>query len=332
LTDILCAGIIVIALAVVDASGNRRAQVGEVDQTSGRNTLVVGTLGVGGNRDGGEDATLNWIARRYWAMIRSSARSNWGVDTHGGRGNHWVSNIAHVIGASVVIIAVRVGGTLRDWASRLVHNNTLNRIARNGGATIGDIGKRDGCLLTTLDWIASSSVTHILGVARNDWVRAEVLEGVTGIGHVAQVLGANVTIRAVSVVNTSRDRARGELECWDVSGGCIARIGEARCVCRNRNRCDNATSRGITSVDVAHIGLSARDSCVVANCGRRNHWVQGDANIGSASIVVIAVCIGSTLRNGASGFVEHYSLHRVARYNRATIGYRRKRVGGWLAT
>jgi len=63
LANIGGASVAVIALAVVHASRDRWAQVGEVDETSGRNTLVVGTLGVRRNRNSGEDASHNWVAR-----------------------------------------------------------------------------------------------------------------------------------------------------------------------------------------------------------------------------------------------------------------------------
>jgi len=167
-----CAGVVrarvlVVALAVVHASRNRRTQVGEVDHTGGRNALVVGALGVGGNRDGGEDAALHRIARWLRAKVRSSARWDGGVDAHGGRGDHGVSHVARVDGARVLVVAVHVGVALRNGASRLVHDNSLHRVARHGGTTVGDNRERNGSLLTTHDRIASRGVTHVLGGARD---------------------------------------------------------------------------------------------------------------------------------------------------------------------
>jgi hypothetical protein len=63
LTNVGGAGVLVIALAVVHAGRDRRAQVGKVDNTSGRNALVVGTLGVRRDRNRCEDASLDWVAR-----------------------------------------------------------------------------------------------------------------------------------------------------------------------------------------------------------------------------------------------------------------------------
>jgi len=162
-------------LAIVVASRNGRAQVGEVDNTRGRNTLVVGTHGVRRNRNKSGDASHNWVARRSGTHVRSSARRDRVVLAHGGRRDGGVSENTGVNGTSVVVVTVGVNGTLRDRTSGLVNNDTIYGIARNSGATVSYRGKRDRGLLTSHDWITSGSVANIDRVARNASVGTKVL-------------------------------------------------------------------------------------------------------------------------------------------------------------
>jgi len=242
-TDVCCAGALVIALAVVVASRLGRAQVGEVNDTSGRNTLVVGTLGVGRNRNRGENAALNWIARRNGTLVRSSARRDRGVLAHEGRRDGGHSENTLVIGTSVVVVTVHVNGTLRDRTSGLVNNDSLHRIARNRGASVGNNGKRNRGLLASQDFITGGSVANILWVARDDGISTEVLQWVAGVGCVANIIGADVAIGTVGWGRKGAGwlGARSELSCRDVTSGCVTSVIQADGRGRDRNWSDNAT-------------------------------------------------------------------------------------------
>jgi hypothetical protein len=67
--------------------------------------------------------------------------------------------------------------------------------------------------LTSLNNIASSGVTNINGVARNDWIRTEILQRIRGIGKVANIVCASVVVVTSSIVGTLGHWASSELEC-----------------------------------------------------------------------------------------------------------------------
>jgi hypothetical protein len=202
---------------------------------------------------------------------------------------------------------------LRNGASGLVDNDSVNWVAVNNGTSISNVRKRDDGLLTSVLWVASSGVANINRVARNVRVGTEVLQWVRCVRHVANVVGASVVVVTVGVHDALWDRASSELYCRDISVGWVTGVGKARCVGRNWDRGDNATSGGGTRVSVALVGLSARDGGMVAHGGRRNLRVQGDTLVSGASVVVIAVSVNRALRNGASGLVENNSFNWVAR-------------------
>jgi len=228
-------------LAVVVASRNGRAQVGEVNDTSGRNTLVVGTLGVRGDWNKGGDAALHWVARRSGTLVRSSAGRDRVVLAHGGRRDGWVSDNTLVNGASVVVVTVGVNGTLGDRASGLVNNDSLHGIARNSGATVGNRRKRDRGLFASHDWITSGGVANINWVARDDGIRAEVLQCVGCVGLVANIIGACVVVGTVGVNEAGWHGARRVLSCSDVTCGWVARVLQADGHGRDRDWSDNTT-------------------------------------------------------------------------------------------
>jgi len=328
LADIRGAVVTVIALGVVIASRNRRAQVGEVNNTGEWVALVVSTWGVGGNRHRGDDATLYGITSRSRAKIRGSARRNWVVLAHSGGRNLGVGNNTSIISASVVVIAVHINGTLRNWAFGLINGDTINWIARGNGATISYNRERDWGLLAAQNLITSSGVANINGIARDCCVRAEVEEWVGGVGHITNVIGAHVHVITGGVVKAVWNRANGVESGSDVSCGGIARVGKADSLRRNWHGGDNAARYNVAPVGVTLVCHGAVNGGVVAHGGRRNLWVQSYANVSAASIVVIAVSVDGAFRDRAFGLIENNSLNTIASNGGTTIGDNRKRNDG----
>jgi len=83
LTGVFGARVKVVTLAVVDTGGLGRTQVGEVDHACGWDASVAGTLGVGWDRNRGEDTALHRVARGSGALVRGSAWRDGGVLAHG---------------------------------------------------------------------------------------------------------------------------------------------------------------------------------------------------------------------------------------------------------
>jgi len=216
LTDVCCALVVVVTVRVAVAGRNRRAQVGEVNNTCCGYTLVVRAHRVGGYRNSGENTTHHRVARGGRTEIRGGTRRDSVMFTHSGGGDSRIRDNTGVCCARVVVITVLVSSTLRDRTSGLININTSDRVTRDNRTTVRNNRERYSGLNTTHDSITQSGVTDINRVTRDDRVRTEVLEGVCCVGHVAHVCCAHSAVITSSVIQALWNRTNSKLCYCDI--------------------------------------------------------------------------------------------------------------------
>lgn len=301
-TLVVGTGVLIVTVGVEDASRLRRTQVGELGQTSGRVTLVVGTLGVGWNRDGSLNASTRrnaLVGEALVGLFASGIRLGCEdalVSSKIGR----VGRDASVDGASVVVVTVGSSVAIRDdWALVFKNEFTSGRIA----SVLSTHGlSRNGLkgLDATSEGIARIGVALVGTSAVGSW--GNLTEGRARIGSggkLANIDGTSVLV--VTVGSTSGGVALGRTQ---VLKDGLSSLRVAAVVGAFSVGLDGLVDRGTSSstrveglvarVDLAQVGG------IVANANLRNGLTASSSERNSvAHVGVVATIRGNTARASA---------------------------------